>query len=88
LKEVVNQDAMFSLTKTILISILLFVSSLYFNKDANDLILIPIEQMIDRVRKISRNPIKAIEDVENAAFLSEENEEQVVSNLETKFLEE
>lgn len=84
----VNQDAMFSLTKTILISILLFVSSLYFNKDANDLILIPIEQMIDRVRKISRNPIKAIEDVENAAFLSEENEEQVVSNLETKFLEE
>jgi len=44
--------------------------------------------MIDRVRKISRNPIKAIQDVENALFLSEENQDQVVSNLETKFLEE
>jgi len=50
--------------------------------------LIPIEKMIDKVRKITRNPIKAIQEGENSNFLTDESEEKVEVNLETKYLEE
>jgi len=44
--------------------------------------------MIDKVRKISRNPIKAIQEVENEAFLEEISANKSKKNLETKFLED
>lgn len=44
--------------------------------------------MIDKVRKISRNPIKAIQEVENEAFLQEQMENKKEKNLETQFLED
>jgi hypothetical protein len=82
-------DAQFSLSRTFLVTILLVASSLYFNKDANELILQPIEQMIDKIRKITRNPIKAIQEVENEVFLKDEEVTDVKDkNLETKFLED
>jgi len=88
-KEMRNLDSQFSLSRTMIVTILLMFSSLYFNKDANELILQPIEQMIDKIRKITRNPIKAIQEVENEVFLKEE--EITVDknkNMETKFLED
>jgi hypothetical protein len=33
-----------------------------FSKDANDLALHPIERMIEKIKKIAKNPKKAIEE--------------------------
>ena len=46
-----------SFFKTIFVCIVLTFGALMFSKDANDLALRPIERMIDKVKKISKNPI-------------------------------
>ena len=41
--------------------VVLTVGALLFSKDANDLALRPIERMIEKVKKIAKNPILATE---------------------------
>lgn len=48
--------------KTIFVCLILTLGAMMFSKDANDLALRPIERMIEKVKKISKNPKKAIEE--------------------------
>jgi hypothetical protein len=48
-----------SIFKTIFVCIVLTFGAMMFSKDANDLVLRPIERMIDKVNKIAKNPIRA-----------------------------
>jgi hypothetical protein len=54
-------EAGISIGRTIFVCLVLGVGALTFAKDANDLVLTPIERMIDRVNRIARNPISSKE---------------------------
>jgi hypothetical protein len=43
-----------------------------FTKDSNELILIPIERMLNKVKKIGKNPLEAARISENEAVAEEE----------------
>ncbi len=45
---------------------------MYFSKDANDLVLQPIEIMLSKVKRIGKNPLEAAQMEENEALLMEE----------------
>ena len=52
-------------------------ASIYFTKDAQELVLDPLERMIEKVRLISQNPLYAAnEDLDKMIFWSEANLEQ------------
>ena len=46
--------------RTVFVCIVLVLAALMFNKDTNNLVLVPIERMIARVTEIAKDPIKAI----------------------------
>jgi hypothetical protein len=49
--------AALNICKTIFVCIVIAIGTIYFTKDANELIVIPIERMIDRVKRIAKNPL-------------------------------
>jgi len=51
------------LGRTVFVCFVLTCGALYFSKDANDLALGPIERMIVKLTRISRNPISAKDEV-------------------------
>ncbi len=60
-----------SITRTIFICILLSVGALFFSRDAEILVLNPIERMIEKVKIIAKNPLAAASgEIETAGFLS------------------
>lgn len=60
-----------NLGRTVFICILLSIGSIYFSRDADILVLGPIERMIEKVKLIANNPmIAASEDVENMGLFS------------------
>jgi len=59
IKYEVDLDAVLNIAKTVFVCIVLLCGALYFTKDANDLVIIPIEKMTDKVRRMAKNPIAA-----------------------------
>jgi hypothetical protein len=55
------------MARTIFVCIVLALSSIMFSKDANDLVLGPIENMMDKVNKIAKNPLEAVQEEEKEA---------------------
>lgn len=51
-----NLSAYFSIATTVFICIVLGLLLHYFTKDINDLVIKPIEEMMDKIRTIARNP--------------------------------
>lgn len=76
-----------NLFRTVLVCLILLLSSIYFSKDANEIILQPIEKMIDKVSKIAKNPIKAIQDEENEAMMMQQLLEKARHEGNTDLLE-
>lgn len=51
--------------------VVLTIASIFFSDDANKLVLNPIERMLEKVRMIATDPLKAASDeVESAGVLS------------------
>ncbi|CAG9312300.1 unnamed protein product [Blepharisma stoltei] len=82
---------------TLFVCLVLSFFSLAFSKDAQDLIIEPLESMILTVQKISENPVKAAQEQEveevtrNMALTKSEllkEKTKKNANLETKILEE
>ena len=64
-------ESVLNLCRTIFICILLSIASIYFTKDANKLVLEPLERMIEKVRIIAKNPLAAATgELEEAGFLT------------------
>ena len=62
---------MLNLCRTVFICVLLSIASIYFTKDANQLVLEPLERMIEKVRIIAKNPLAAATgELEEAGFLT------------------
>lgn len=53
--------SLLNIFKTLFICIVLTLGALYFNKDAELLVINPIEKMIEKVKKIAKNPLAASE---------------------------
>ena len=58
-----------NIIKTIFICIALAGGSICFSKDTSEMVLEPIESMIEKIQKISKNPIEAMEENEKEDYL-------------------
>jgi hypothetical protein len=65
-------DAGLSLLRTVFICFVLAGGALFFSRDTQMLVIGPIEQMVDKVKKIAKNPLEAAQEEEQEA-LSYEN---------------
>lgn len=50
-------NAIINMVRTVFVTVALLSGTLFFSKDANDLVLTPIERMIEKVNKIANNPL-------------------------------
>jgi class 3 adenylate cyclase len=76
-------EAQLSICKTIFICIILAVSSSVLTQDAQVLVLTPIENMIEKVKKISENPLEAAQEQERRE-VAEETARQKKEIITTK----
>lgn len=60
LRPYIHDEAVFSLLKTLFVCVVLCVASVLFSKDANALVLRPVEHMITKVEQIRDNPLSAM----------------------------
>lgn len=65
-------NAGLGIVRTIFVCFVLTISSIYFSKDTNDLVVRPIEVMLEKVKKISNNPLEAAQIEEQETFLREQ----------------
>lgn len=56
-----KMSSLLNIMKTIFICIVLTLGALYFSKDAEDLVINPLDKIIEKVKKIAKNPISASE---------------------------
>eukprot|EP01016_Furgasonia_blochmanni_P056965 TRINITY_DN980_c0_g2_i8.p1 TRINITY_DN980_c0_g2~~TRINITY_DN980_c0_g2_i8.p1 ORF type:complete len:532 (+),score=119.26 TRINITY_DN980_c0_g2_i8:113-1708(+) len=68
----VNLNAWLSIMRTWFVCIILLGGALLFSQDATELVLTPIESMLEKVQRIARNPIEAAQSEEEAEFLMQE----------------
>ena len=62
-----------SVGRTLFIWFVLATGALWFNKDANELVIVPIENMIEKVNRIAKNPLEAAQEEENEELALEKN---------------
>ena len=65
-------NAILSIINTIFVCFVLIVNNILFSKDTTDLVVTPIETMLEKVKKISANPLEAAQIEEQDAFLKDE----------------
>ena len=53
--------SLLNIFKTLFICVILTLGALFFTKDSEDLVIKPIEKMIEKVKKIAKNPLAASE---------------------------
>lgn len=70
-------ESIVNICRTLFVCLVLSVCAIYFQQDANNLVLIPIERMLEKVRLIAKNPLVAASDeVENAGLMTTMGEKQ------------
>ena len=62
LRYATRMTAGLSIVRTLFVCAVLAFGSLHFSKDAHEIVILPIEQMIRKVNSISTNPIEAAQD--------------------------
>jgi len=86
-------EAIINISRTTFICLVLSFAAIYFNKDAQTLVLDPLERMIEKVKLMAQNPLAvATDEVENAGIYTFANKDNTVSkeemqNYETAVLE-
>ena len=65
--------------RTLFVCLVLGMGALLFSKDANNLVLKPIERMMKKVREVSENPLRRFE--------VHEEEDKEEAQMETRLLE-
>lgn len=71
LRFATRMTAALSITRTFFVCAVLAFGSLFFSKDAHEIVILPIEQMIRKVNSIARNPIEAAQDEATQAIEDE-----------------
>jgi class 3 adenylate cyclase len=60
MRQFTKQEAQFSIITTLFICVVLCSASLLFSRDANEIVLHPVERMIEKVNAIRDDPLQAI----------------------------
>jgi class 3 adenylate cyclase len=64
-------EAQINIFRTGFIVLVLGLASIYFTKDAQELVLDPLERMIEKIKAIAKNPlVAATEEVNEAGIMS------------------
>jgi class 3 adenylate cyclase len=84
-KEFVQQGALASLIQMLFIVVLLGVTSWLFGRDADSLIINPLERMANFVEKVSKNPLASVEMVSSATSEEDASETDFVEAALRKF---
>ena len=58
-KSYTQLEAIINISRTTFVCLVLSIASIYFTKDAQELVLDPLERMIEKVRLIAQNPLFA-----------------------------
>ena len=69
-------NSILNIVKTLFICFALAGGSICFSKDTTEMVLEPIESMIQKIEKISKNPIEAMEENEKEDFISNIEKDQ------------
>jgi hypothetical protein len=67
-KDTSNLDAILGIIRTSFVIVVLVSGAIFFSKDSNDLVVTPIESMLAKVRRISKNPLEAAHIEEDMAI--------------------
>ena len=78
IKSQTTLQAGMNMLKTFFICVVLSIGSVYFSKDTNQIVLEPLENMIQTVRSIASNPLQAIQEEEKQSVLKEEAIESTI----------
>ena len=84
-------ESSINIARTLFVCVLLGASSYYFNKDARELVLAPVDRMMERVNMIAKNPMALCNEDElmNAGVLTNmSKKKKKVENNEAQFLED
>jgi cell shape-determining protein MreC len=71
-KEESNLNAILGIVRTSFVIFVLVVGAIFFSKDANDLVVTPIENMLAKVQRIADNPLEAARIEEELALAEEQ----------------
>jgi hypothetical protein len=76
MRYITHMDALLSIIQTIFVCTVLTAGAIIFAKDANDLVVGPIEQMMFKIQRIVRNPVEAAKEEENEAVAMHQYERE------------
>ena len=76
-RSMTKLTAILSILRTIYVCIVFIVGSLFFSKDAKQLVIIPIMNMIQKVNKIAWDPLEASQEEENEALKFEKEKQRL-----------
>jgi hypothetical protein len=68
----VRLNAILGILRTSFVIVVLVVGVVFFTKDANDYVVIPIESMLSKVKRIADNPLEAAKIEEDEQIIQEE----------------
>jgi class 3 adenylate cyclase len=89
--------SLLNIFKTIFICMILTFGALYFTKDSEELVIKPIEKMIEKVKKIAKNPLSAsqvktiqdeLDQVDEKTCFCCKSKKTVKAEYETKIIED
>lgn len=73
-----RMNALLNMMRTLFVSLLLTIASIYFTRDVDELILNPVERMMNRVHKLAEDPLN----IKNQQFKLDGDVSQKVKNIE------
>ena len=93
LRSSTRLEAWLNIARTVFVCVVLAVSTISLSKDAQELVIMPIENMIAKVKKIAENPLRAAHDEEKIKYSTEHSgfskkKNKAMNTLETIILEE
>ena len=77
-----------NIARTIFICVVLTVTGMLFSKDANELVIGPIENMTGKIKRMIENPLRAAQEAEYDAFVIDEMKKKGKKPKKTKDLME
>lgn len=86
--EDVQLGAYLGLARTTFVIIIMVAGAIFFSKDTNDLVVIPIENMLQKIKRISNNPLEAAKMEEEREILEQELMEGGDEKQKERFIKE
>lgn len=81
LRYITKMQALFGMLTTCIVCFVLMFGSLILTRTTSVLLITPIEIMIQKVQRISKNPLKAAQDEEDEQFAMMEFEDAGISHV-------